>query len=53
MSFMDELGGWKDWVGSMTEQIKRTFLITTTNREYDGKVYTSVKRIQPNDEVPF
>lgn len=53
MGLTGELDGWKDWSEAVSEQVNRTFVITTSNREFDGKVYTGVKRLQPNDEVPF
>ena len=53
MGIKGDLGGWTDWAKAVAEQVNRTFLITTNNREYEDKVYTGVKRLQPNDEVPF
>ena len=53
MGIKGELDGWMDWATAVTEQCNRTFLITTQNREYEDKIYTGVKRLQPNDEVPF
>lgn len=53
MDIRGDLEGWPDWAQAVTEQINRSFLITTGNREYNGKTYTGVKRLQPHDEVPF
>jgi hypothetical protein len=53
MGIRGDLDGWSDWAQAVTEQINRSFLITTGNREYNGKTYTGVKRLQPHDEVPF
>tara|TARA_R110000824_G_scaffold9475_5_gene42382 strand:- start:2714 stop:3118 length:405 start_codon:yes stop_codon:yes gene_type:complete len=53
MGIQGELDGWNEWANAVYAQTNRTFLITTNNREYQDKVYTGVKRLQPNDEVPF
>tara|TARA_R100000808_G_scaffold156_1_gene1105 strand:- start:28 stop:432 length:405 start_codon:yes stop_codon:yes gene_type:complete len=53
MGIKGELNGWEDWAAAVSEQVNRSFLITTSNREYNEKTYTGVKRLQPNDEVPF
>jgi hypothetical protein len=53
MGIKGDLDGWSEWASAVAEQANRTFLITTSNREYEDKIYTGVKRLQPSDEVPF
>ena len=53
MGIKGDLDGWNDWALAVGEQLNRCFLITTNNREYNEKVYTGVKRLQPGDDAGF
>tara|TARA_R110002020_G_scaffold16134_7_gene57136 strand:+ start:1553 stop:1963 length:411 start_codon:yes stop_codon:yes gene_type:complete len=44
---------WIEWAASVSEQKGKRFLVTTTNRTYDGKIYTGVKSLKTADDLPF
>ena len=45
---------WIEWARSVSEQKGKRFLITTTNRTYNDKVYTGVKSLKTAaEDLPF
>lgn len=53
MGIEGTIDGWDEWGSAMYGQKGRRFLITTKNREYNGKTYTGIATISADDGVPF
>lgn len=53
MGIEANIDGWDEWGRSVYEQKGRRFVITTKNREYNGKTYTGIQAISSDDGVPF